>query len=43
MKYESSTYSSSRVIGKVKVFVHVDVQADAGGMTLALRPFVPVS
>ena len=27
VKYESSTYSSSWVIGKVKVFVHTDVHA----------------
>ena len=48
MKYESSTYISSWVIGKVKVFVHAhahananahahaDADADAGGTTIAL-------
>ena len=39
--YESSTYSCSWVIGKVKVFVHAD--ADAGGTTIALRTFVTAS
>ena len=29
MKYESSTYSSTRVIGKVKVFVHTVIDAEA--------------
>ena len=43
LKYESSTYSSSWVIGKVKIFVHVDADADAGGTTVALRTFVPAS
>ena len=47
VKYESSTYTSSWVIGKVKVFVlaHVNANADAdaGGTTIALRTFVPVS
>ena len=49
VKYESSTYSSSWVIGKVKVFVHAhadadaNADADAGGMTIALRTFVPAS
>ena len=45
VKYESSTYSSSWVIGKVKVFVHADADADAhaGGTTIALRTFVPAS
>ena len=38
-KYENSTYSSSWVIGKVKVFVH----ADAVGTTIALRTFFPAS
>ena len=33
--YESFTYTSSWVIGKVKVFVHAD--ADARGTTIALR------
>ena len=37
MKYESSPYSSSRVIGKVKVFVHAHPDA---GDTIApdIRP-----
>ena len=43
VKYESSTYSSSRVIGKVKVFVHADVHVDAGGTTIALRTYVPAN
>ena len=45
MKYESSTYSGSLVIGKVKVFVHTHeyANADAGGTTIALRTFVPAS
>ena len=42
VKYESSAYSSSWVIGKVKVFVHVDANADADarGTTIALRTSV---
>ena len=43
MKYESSTCSSSCVIGKVKVFVHADADADAGSATKALRTFVLAS
>ena len=49
VKYESSTYSSSWVIGKVKVFVHAHAHANAhahahaGGTTIALRTFVPAS
>ena len=47
MKYESSTYSSSRVIGQVKVFVHADTDvhavADPRGTTIAFRTFVPAS
>ena len=45
VKYESSTYSSSWVIGKVKVFVHADAHADAdaGCMTIALQTFIPAS
>ena len=45
VKYESSTYSSSWVIGKVKVFVHADMDAhaDARGTTIALQTFVPAS
>ena len=31
MKYESSIYSSLRVIGKVKVFVHTHADTDARG------------
>ena len=33
------------VMGKVKVFVHADTDADAdaGGTTIALRTFVPAS
>ena len=43
VKHESSTYSSSRVIGQVKVFVYTHADADAGGTTIALRTFVPAS
>ena len=50
-EYESSTYISSWVMGKVKVFVHAHANAnayahahaDAGGTTIALRTFVPAS
>ena len=47
-KYESSTYRSARVIGKVKMFVNAhadahDADADAGGTTISLRTFVPAS
>ena len=38
MKSESSTHSSSCVIGKVYVHVHAD--AEVGDTTIALRTFV---
>ena len=39
VKYESANYSSSWVMGKVKVFVHTD----ADGTTIALQTFVLAS
>ena len=39
VKFESSTYSSSLVIGQVKVFVH----PGADSTTIALRTFLPES
>ena len=47
MKYESPIYIGLKVISNVKVFVHAhadaDADADTGGMTIALRTFVPAS
>ena len=49
VKYESPICIGLKVISKVKVFVHAhadadaDANADTGGMTIALRTFVPAS
>ena len=43
VKYESLIYTGSKVTAKVKVFVHTHAHADARGMTIALRTFVPAS
>ena len=44
-KYESSIYTCSEVIDKVKALVHAhpNVRIDAGDTTIALWTFVPAS